>query len=644
MEKISIQQSHNSSRIEINTEEEIKSVNNYNTNRERNYTNFSKTIIETYEATPSLQKMELNRQKNEFHISQVINHYNNIKSKNKINNQSNLNNSNNNKDSHINNIPKPMTSRNQNNKIISTGKILPLNLLEIHSNNGNDSDNNINNNSPCFSIKYIKNNSNIGVDILKIFFGIIRINLFSDYLIKCANILNDYKINASEIKKEKNKLFFWENDLKLDKNVYLMKKYILEKIEQMPNFKNNNQVKNYINYLKNEIEKGKLIYQSESSELNYIFTYFAKGIDIQFDFDNLEFIYYSIKNNKYCGKGIINSPKFNFRINHSNINLKLYDFEIDFSDLENANILFTTMHNIFEEKLKFSKILIEPCLQKIKNELEKKEKEKEKEREKEREIEKEKEKEKEKELEITTEKIINEDDEPEKNLNIILNNNIKPKNIEIKPKINANKIITENIKKLNNNNEKEKKIISKKETSEKELFLKINDELKEIEINKNKEIKDNKLLNKNNKDSLLLNEQIINNNNIIHKENKAIPYEKVDLNKKKKLIHKKNSSREKRKATTNLKSKTIELTKKNSNKSTILTSANGKEEKENKKMRLSKKSSNSKIDGDKKGKDYLISSKLLVPNKKRTTHAIKKVQLKNIDKKQNKNNKTDNNI
>ena len=110
------------------------------------------------------------------------------------------------------------------------------------------------------------------------------------------------------------------------------------------------------------------------------------------------------------------------------------------------------------------------------------------------------------------------------------------------------------------------------------------------------------------------------------------------------MIHKTNSSREKRKATTNLKSKTIESTKKNSNKSTILTSANGKEEKENKKLRLSKKSSNSKIDGDKKGKEYLISSKLIVPNEKKTTHAIKKVQLKNIDKKQNKNNKTDNNI
>ena len=144
MEKISTQQSHNSSRIEINNinneEETIKSVYNYNTNREGNYTKFSKTIIETYEATPSLQKMELNRQKNEFHISQVINHYNNIKSKNKINNN-NLNN--NNKDSNIKNIPKPNTSRNQNNKIISTGKILPLNLFEIHANNSDDSDNNI---------------------------------------------------------------------------------------------------------------------------------------------------------------------------------------------------------------------------------------------------------------------------------------------------------------------------------------------------------------------------------------------------------------------------------------------------------------------------------------------------------------------
>ena len=391
----------------------------------------------------------------------------------------------------------------------------------------------------------------------------------------------------------------------------------------MPNFKNNAQVKNYINYLKNEIEKGKIIYQSESSELNYIFTYFSKGIDIQFDYDNLEFIYYSNKNNKYCGKALIPSPKFNFKINHSNINLKLYDFEIDFSDLENANILFTTMHNIFEEKLKFSKILIEPCLQKIKSDLEKKNKEKEKENEN----------------EITAEKIIDENDELEKNLNKILNNKKKPNNENAKPKINTNKIITENIKNLNNKKEKEKekKIISNKESSEKELVLKINNTIKEIEKDI-KDIKDNKLLTKNNKDSLLLDEP---NNIIIPKENKAIPYEKVDLNKKKKLTHKKEVSRDKRKLNTSLKSKTIESTKKNSNKSTILTSANPKDEKENKKIRLSKKSSNSKLDSDKKGKENLKSSKVLVPNKKRTAHAIKKVQLKNIDKKQNKNNKTE---
>ena len=245
MEKIYTQQSHNNSKVEINLEnaEEKNKVNiyhNFNTNRERNYTNFSNSIMGAYEATPSLQKIELKRQKNEFNISQAINHYNSTKTKSKLNN---LNNSSLNQNNNIKNIPKSNTTRNQNNKIISTGKILPLNLLEIHSNNNNDLDNNYNNannNSPCFSLKYVKNNSNIGVDTLKIFFGIIRINLFSDYIVKCANILNDYKNNKSSIKSlGKNNLFFLGNDLKLEKNVFLMKKYILQKIEKMPNINNN---------------------------------------------------------------------------------------------------------------------------------------------------------------------------------------------------------------------------------------------------------------------------------------------------------------------------------------------------------------------------------------------------------------------
>ena len=629
MEKIYTQQSHNSSKAEISMEaiEEKNKANNdnhnYKTNREKNYTSFSKNIIEKYEASPSLQKMELNRQKNEFNISQAINHYNNTKSQSKSNH---LNYSNTNKDNNINNIPKPHTARNQSNKIITTGKILPLNLLEINFNNSSDLEN-TNNNSPCFSFKYIKNNSNIGVDILKIFFGIIRINLFSDYIIKCANILNDYNINSSEIKKEKNKLFFWENDLKLEKNVYSMKKYILQKIEQMPNVKNNIHFKNYINYLKNEIEKGKLIYQSDSSELNYIFTYFSKGIDINFDYNNLEFIYYSHKNNKYCGKAIIPNPQFNFKINHSNISLKLYDFEMDFTDLENANILFKTMHNVFEEKFKYSKILIEPCLLQIRSDIEQKYKKEEIEE------------------DLSSEKNINKNNELSNNLDKILNNNVRPSqnintNNNLKPKINANKTIEENIKKSKNTEkekEKEKQIMNITERTEKELILNNPKE--------NKEMNENKLLNLN-KERVEL-ESDNHYNIIIPKENKIIPHEVIetDINQKKKKTHKKIVNREKKKSNSNLKSKTIDTTKKNQNFNTsnnLNNSSMKEEEKENKTIGLSKKSSKNKLDVEKKGKVNIKSSRVLIPTKKKIAHNVKKVPLKNISKKPSKINKNDN--
>ena len=649
MERINTQQSHNNSRSEIPTEnnesnanndkENIKININSNNNRERNFTNFSKNIMDTYEAIPSLQKMELNRQKNEFKISQAINHYNSNKSQSKSNNQNNLNH---NKESHLKSIPKPNninTTRNPNTKIISTGKILPLNLLEIIPYNYDMENNNFNDkndNSSCLSIKYTKFNNNISVDVLKILFGIIRINLFSDYIIKCANILNDYEMNKSAIKSNKRQLFFLENDLKLDKNVYFMKKYILQKVEQMPNVKNNIHMTNYINYLKNEIEKGKLIYQSDSSELNYIFSYFSKGIEINFDFDNLEVVYYSHKNNKYCGKAIIPSPQFNFKINHSNISFKLYDFELDFNDLENANILFKTLHEICEDKLKYTKILIEPCMQKIKLDMEIQEKEKEKD-----DI-------------LSTDEHINETDEFERNLNKILNNNQKQKINKNNPnytkaKINTEKIISENIKK-NNNKEKENKILNKNKNSEKELISKIPKDITDInkETNKKEIINENRLLNLNinkNKDTQ---DSDNPNNIIIPKENKMIPYDSIKGDKKNKLTHKKNKSREKRQSNVSLKSKTIEsLNKTNQNLSTNININNAsikeEKEKENKKLRPSKKDSSNKFESEKKGKENIKSSRVLAPNKKKGGQNVKKVPLKNIEKKQNKSNRTLNN-
>ena len=639
------QQSHNSSFNQSNNQENI-SNNNYYTNRDSiTRGNFSKNIMKTYEAIPSLQKLELNRQKNEFNISQAINHYNIAKSQSKLNNtEFNIK----------NNIPKPEnkhisnTARtSQKNKIISTGKILPLNLLEINSNNlNNDTEKS---NTPCLSIKYLKTNNNNNVDILKIFFGIIRINLFADYIIECSNILNEYNINKSIIKRDE------KNILKLDKNVYILKKYILQKIEKMPNSSTNPLIKNYINYLKNELDKGKFLHQEESSELNYIFTYFSKGIEINFDFDNIECIYYNNKNNKFSGKALIPSPHFNFKINKSNICLKLYEFDLEFNDLNNANVLFKTMKNIFEDKLKFTKILIEPCLQKIKKNLEEKEN-------------------KDKDEDLSTDELINDRNELENNLNRIINNNIKPSN-DSKVKVKTNKILSENKiqNDINNNKIQNNDEIKQAKKKEENKEIKENKDIKEKDeikkdkkMEENKETEDNKKI-KELKDNLkgqpmiITQKEISNeikeetktnnirdtldsnniNNIIIPKENSLIPYEITEIEKKHKLSHKKIVNREKKNSNKNLPSKNEHSNK--TNKTNNINSNKTKDTKENPKTKVIKKNLNNNMHLDKKGNDNISSIKVFVPSKKAVFHNIKKVPLK-IDKKTNKNNNTDNNI
>ena len=74
------------------------------------------------------------------------------------------------------------------------------------------------------------------------------------------------------------------------------------------------------------------------------------------------------------------------------------------------------------------------------------------------------------------------------------------------------------------------------------------------------------------------------------------------------------------------------------------TSENSNRIKENPKKKLIKKNLNNKLNSDKKGKDNIKSTKVLVPVKKKVLKNVKKVPLKNIEKKVNKNNNTDNNI
>ena len=367
-----------------NFDEKENSLNTFNTYRENQFAknknnNFTKNLINNYEPNPTIQKMELNRQKNEFNISQAINQYNNTKSFQKYNTVNNMASD----KTNISSIPYPKKSNNsfyQNNnsslmtnntncEMVSTGQNTPLNLIEIYSDN---------NNTACLNFKYIKTNNNSSLDIIRFNLGIIRINFFNDYIIKCANILNDYKQTCKKItiKSIKNNLSELENDFNTEKQLFEMKKYFLEKLNKLPEKQKTKQIQSYMTYLKTEIEKGNKKYnETDNIEINYLFNIFSNGIDINFNYDNFECIYYNNKNNKICGKANIPSPMFNFKINSSNISFKLYDFELEIDDLENIKLLFKALHTIMENKFKMVQLLIEPCLIQIKNDIEKKEQE-----------------------------------------------------------------------------------------------------------------------------------------------------------------------------------------------------------------------------------------------------------------------------
>ena len=254
---------------------------------------------------------------------------------------------------------KQNSNNNSRNEIISTGKTVPLNLFEINSNN----------NSKAFIFRFIKNNGNKLLDNLFIQFGTIRFNLFSDYISSYLNIMSEYKsiLKQPIIHSMQN----IDNGIKIQKELYKMKKYIYNYMLKIPDKKSTNQMKDYKLYLKNEIDKAILLgAETEHFEINYLMSFFNKGFDINFDYDSIEFVYYS-NEKKVCGKGVIPPSEFQFRVDSNNIKIKFFDFEFEINDLTNAKFLMTRIMKIFEEKLNMTKLFIEPCITQLRDELNK---------------------------------------------------------------------------------------------------------------------------------------------------------------------------------------------------------------------------------------------------------------------------------
>ena len=357
--------SDNNKEENANNKNDLKGTKNNNYQKINN-NSFSKNIINNYDPTPSFEKMELKKQKNEFNISQAINQYNNNKSFQRSNTPKKDENERHNSQQSNNSFNFNNNARITKNQssLIPTGKVTLLNLIELYSDNNNA-------NNPCVQFKYSKINNNSSSDMVKIIFGIIRINLFSEYILKCENILNDYRFSNRKVKiKSIKNDTSSKNDITIEYKLLEMRKYFLEQLNKIPENKRTGQINSYIAYLQNEINNKNISFESDNYELNCLFSIFSKGVDITIDYDNLECIYYSNKNNKICGKAIMPSPMFNFKVNPSNISFKLYDFELEIDDLDNAKLLFKALHSILEDKFKMTQLLIEPCMSQIKKEIE----------------------------------------------------------------------------------------------------------------------------------------------------------------------------------------------------------------------------------------------------------------------------------
>ena len=362
-------------------------------------TSFARNIISNCEGSPQLQKIELKRQKKNFVLGQAIDDYNLKKrrqhsfhnntpmhnSSSNILNTSNYNTNNSNNTTQNNNKTtrtKPSISsipvqkykqKGPNTHVITTGENIPLNLLEIVSNE----------NDKALLFKYKKFNNKTDVDSIMLKMGTIRINLLAKYISTCLSVISDYRtiLNHPIIKSiEKD-----ENSILIQKQLLNMKLYIFNFIQQLPENKKNEQIKEYSKYLEKEIELGKKLgIDSDSYEINYLFNFFPKGIEIICDYDALEMVYYnSKKNNKISGKALLPSPEFCFKLDLDKIGIKFFEFEFEIEDLEDIKLILSEIWKIIQEKLKVAKLFIEPCLSQAKIDLEAKQKEKEKDKDRE---------------------------------------------------------------------------------------------------------------------------------------------------------------------------------------------------------------------------------------------------------------------
>ena len=342
--------------------------NTYTELKKPRNSSFAKTIIENCNETDLRMKQKLKKQKNELNISQAINNYNsNISSKRKFTPLNHMRNSS------VSNLSYSISNYKfkSGNKFVfkshknNNNNNSPLNFIEIYSNSK----------IGALKLKYIKYNNSFSMDDFSIQLGTIRFHPFPQYIFDMISIFLDYKNDTPQIKKSQirstdgggmdgNKILF-----KLRQQLYRI-------LSELDNKEKTESIKEYMNYLNNEIQKLQNFNEDVDTypyfELNYLFSFFPKGIKFYFDYENIECVYYN-DHHKMLGKFMISPFVINVSISLSKIIANIFGFNIEINNLIESKKLVEKLgeecKNMMNQKKDMVKLIIEPCYEAIKTEL-----------------------------------------------------------------------------------------------------------------------------------------------------------------------------------------------------------------------------------------------------------------------------------
>ena len=341
--------------------------NNKSRNKQRNSSSFAKTIIENFNETDLRLKQKLKKQKEEMNISKAINNYNsNLTYKRTSTPNKNMRYSNISSSSYSNIKFKSKTKfnyilkNNNNNKNKS-----PLNLIEVYSNSQ----------IGALKLKYIKYNNSFSLDDFSVQIGTIRLHPFPQYIVDTISIILDYKTETPQIKRNQIKSPDG-GGMNGNKKLFELRKQLYGILLNMKNIEMTESIKEYINYLKNEIQKLQIFNKDNITypffELNYLFSFFPKGIKIYFDYENIECVYYN-KMQKMLGKFMISPYTISISISLSQIIANILGFSFEINNLLESQKLIEKMSEqckkMLENKKDMAKLIIEPCYEGIKGEL-----------------------------------------------------------------------------------------------------------------------------------------------------------------------------------------------------------------------------------------------------------------------------------